>query len=348
LRELQEKNRTLIIKDLTTLFSLREDKLKKILGDLTTIYDGGYSKWTGTLGQIEYKVKFPILACITPEALRKHHNYMSQIGGRFLMFRMTPLSESEQEEGLGISWDEAQRVKNRAKMEKEIASHIEQLLTEPAELELESRETQDTINRLAQLLARGRGILIAERRETEGQQYSYEFVGTQVEEPWRVLNQLRLLGRGLALVHGRPRVSSHEVELLRRVVFSSLPPDRAQILSLFADYPRGLSVKECAARLSFGERRTNDILNALVRLHVVTAEKVNGNGKLVYKPQSRFADLIGRPTIPINHIFDLSTGSMVGATKTESLERNSPLTNSSYTPARVASLVPAFREEART
>ena len=135
LGELQNTNKALIIKDLTTLFSLREDKLKKILGDLTSIYDGSYSKWTGTIGQIKYEVKFPMLACITPEVLRKHHNYMSLIGGRFLMFRLTPLSEGEQGEGFGILWNEKQREKNIRKLQQDIASHIEQLLAEPEKLE---------------------------------------------------------------------------------------------------------------------------------------------------------------------------------------------------------------------
>src|SRR5262245_38436482 len=43
LRELD--GRCLLIKDLTTRFSLREDKVKKILGDLQSIYDGEYTKY---------------------------------------------------------------------------------------------------------------------------------------------------------------------------------------------------------------------------------------------------------------------------------------------------------------
>ena len=336
LGELEEKNKTLIIKDLTTLFSLRDDKLRKILGELTSIYDGSYSKWTGTIGQIKYEVKFPILACITPAVLRKHHNHMSQIGGRFLMFHLMPLSEKEQEDGFDMTWNEPQRRTHRAKVEREIMAHIEQLFTEPAELQRESILVKDTINRLAQLLARGRGTPITERAETG----TYEIVGTQVEEPWRVLNQLRSLSRALALVHGRLSVSDHELELLRRVVFSSIPPDRAQVLMLFSEYPGGMSVEQCAERMQFGERQTGNILNTLVKLNVLEKETVNRNGKLVYKPVPRFADLIYKPTTPINHIFDLSTGSIM----TGDLERNSPLTNSSNTPSQVGSFFPASVE----
>jgi hypothetical protein len=38
-----------IIKDLTTLFSMREEKVRQIFGDLQSICDGEYAKATGTL-----------------------------------------------------------------------------------------------------------------------------------------------------------------------------------------------------------------------------------------------------------------------------------------------------------
>ena len=45
----QLDGKCLIIKDLTTFFPMRDDKVTKILGDLQSIYDGEY-KATGTLG----------------------------------------------------------------------------------------------------------------------------------------------------------------------------------------------------------------------------------------------------------------------------------------------------------
>jgi bifunctional DNA primase/polymerase-like protein/primase-like protein len=65
----------LVIKDLTTLFSLRDDAVKKVLGDLQSIYDGEYAKATGTVGVIRHQSRFALVGCITPHALTKHHNY---------------------------------------------------------------------------------------------------------------------------------------------------------------------------------------------------------------------------------------------------------------------------------
>jgi hypothetical protein len=46
LPQLHEK--CLVVKDLTALFSMKHDLVRKILGDLQSIYDGEYSKAIGT------------------------------------------------------------------------------------------------------------------------------------------------------------------------------------------------------------------------------------------------------------------------------------------------------------
>jgi hypothetical protein len=95
----------LAIKDLTTLFSLRDDKVKKTLGELQTIYDGEFTKATGTVGVVSYTTRFTMLCCVTPAALEQHHTYMSRIGTRFLLFRVPTLSDHEREHGFDLSWE---------------------------------------------------------------------------------------------------------------------------------------------------------------------------------------------------------------------------------------------------
>ena len=102
----------LIVKDLTTLFSLREDRIKKILGDLQSIYDGEYAKATGTVGVKRYQSRFACVGCITPLALAKHHNYMSSIGSRFLYYHIPPLTAEERGGGFERSWTLAQHGRN--------------------------------------------------------------------------------------------------------------------------------------------------------------------------------------------------------------------------------------------
>jgi hypothetical protein len=86
------KAAALVIKDLTTLFSKKEDKVKEIIGDLVSIYDGEYTKWTGTVGQIRYEARFAIVACVTPTALEEHYRYMShsEAGSSSIEYRRSP------------------------------------------------------------------------------------------------------------------------------------------------------------------------------------------------------------------------------------------------------------------
>jgi len=73
----------LIIKDFTTTLSQREEAVRKILGDLTSIYDDSFVKHSPSRGTISYHSFFSILGCVTPQALNNHQRYVSQIGPRF-------------------------------------------------------------------------------------------------------------------------------------------------------------------------------------------------------------------------------------------------------------------------
>jgi hypothetical protein len=211
----------LVFKDLSPLFSKREDKVKEILGDLTAIYDGEYTKWTGTVAGLHYQPRFAVIACITPNALEKHSRYMSQIGGRFLFYRVPRLSKTQRKEGQDMLWhDDDDRARKAKELRTLVTEHIEEALATTIPIEV-SESHRNEINRLASLLAAGRAVIEYStpdngRREIED---------VQQEEPFRATNQLRTLARSLARIHGRQQVTDHDLELVRRVALSSMPGD---------------------------------------------------------------------------------------------------------------------------
>ncbi|MEK7855676.1 MAG: hypothetical protein AAB288_06275, partial [Acidobacteriota bacterium] len=91
----------LLVRDLTTLFSLNEESLKKILGDMTSIFDGEFEKFTATRGLVAYKALFPFVGCITPAILNRHHTYVHQLGSRFMFYRVPIASDEERRRGFG-------------------------------------------------------------------------------------------------------------------------------------------------------------------------------------------------------------------------------------------------------
>jgi hypothetical protein len=86
----QITNGYVILKDLTTLFSLRQDKINKILGDLQSVLDGDYSRISGAGSGVKWKGHICLIGCITPLALSEHQRYLSKIGSRFLLYDVPP------------------------------------------------------------------------------------------------------------------------------------------------------------------------------------------------------------------------------------------------------------------
>jgi hypothetical protein len=301
----------IIIKELGTVFGLRADKVKKFLGDLQAIYDREYHKATGTIGTIHGKAAFTLVACVTPATLRDHHEYMARIGPRFLMYRPPQLTEAEEDEGLDMLWDE-QGDKRKGLIDdlrKLTAEHLQECLSRSLQPRAEEGGQQQFINRLSKLVTCGRTVVQRQPVFDEDGKSRYEPEINQQERPFRVQHQLRNLARGLALAHGRTRITDHELELVRRVAISSFPSDRADVIALLPDHPAGLTVKACALEIRKSEDRASQLLDELVRIGLLTPVRGEVNGGApgrVFVPVTRFADLLVRPLVPLDHALDLA------------------------------------------
>jgi len=309
LKELDGK--CLFIKELSTVFSMRSEKVRKFLGDLQAIFDREYHKLTGTLGKVGGRAAFSIVACVTPSALAEHHEYMAKIGSRFLMYQVPQLTEEERQTGLEILWDVSETRKQKlGELRELVAAHVKDLLDSPPTLEPETREQREIINRLAELMAHGRTVLRGQQLvdpDTGEKKYEPEMV--QREEPFRVQQQLRTLARALARVHGRSRITDHELELERRVALGSLAADRARVLALFPDHPEGLTVETCAKGIGKGESRARQLLKELVLIGLLDEgcnDSKGGRPGTIYRPAPKFADLLTWPLKPLDHLLDLS------------------------------------------
>jgi hypothetical protein len=312
---LEELNgKCLVLKELSTVFSLHPQKVKKFLGDLLAIFDREYYKLTGTLGRVGGTSAFSMVACITPVALLEHHEYMSRIGPRFLAYRLPQLTDSERAEGLAILWDATKGGSRKAKLGslgKLVAEHIESLMAARPEFELERPDEQNFINRLGELVAHGRAVVRRERvydPETGREGYEYEPELAQREEPFRAQQQLRNLARALCWMHGRSRVGGHELELVRRVALGSLPAGRAEVLALLPAHPRGLTAKACSDGIGKSPGRARQLLDELAMVGLVMPTKIDPTGgrpEIMYAPVGRFADLLTQPMTSLDHLVDL-------------------------------------------
>ncbi len=239
LTEMQTKGaQCLVIKDLSPLFSQRDDKVRAVLGDLTSIYDGEFNKATGTLGRLQYKPRFGVVACVTPIVLEKHRHYMSQLGTRFLMYRVEALTNDEVNAGITRLRDEDDRRGKLRELTELVERHVSAILRVPPPKVVVPSEHQDCLDNLGKMLARGRALI---EWQQDRDSKSWQMGEVQQEEPFRAIEQVSNLAKALALVHGREVVETHDVELVRRVVLGSMLKRRADVLRLFASSPEGLT-----------------------------------------------------------------------------------------------------------
>lgn len=269
-------NKILLIRDLTTLFSLNEETVKKILGDLTSIFDGEFEKFTATRGLMRYKAAFPFVACITPAILSKHHNYVNQLGSRFLFYRIQRLTDNQRKQGFAIAWSKEDRKKNIELATSVVSSYCTQTVKKVESgfsPKVEDSEVQEWLNNAADFVARARGIAITkveEFKNDKGEDITYYSpVEVQVEEPWRAINQLRNLAISLAAVRNKDAVTMEECETLKEVVRSTAPPDRAIVLDALLTQPSGMSAKEVGEAIEKSTKTAQRQLKELEMLKLV-------------------------------------------------------------------------------
>jgi hypothetical protein len=311
----------LTIKDLNSLFGQHPDKVAKVLGDLTAIYDGEFAKWTGTRGSVSYAARFSLIGCVTPMTLARHHRYMNMIGARFLSYRVTELSPEEVDTGFDTIWNEAGQFKDELRqLASAYATQLHQKLLQ-GELSIPDfgDNTKATLNALAKFLAHARAAVRTQRAEVMtdvgNRTAVYNIVEVQREEPFRALLQLRSLATALALIHKRNEVTEHELELCRRVVLSSMPYDRSLILALFQNSNHltsegGLTRKAAAEGIGKARNQAVRLLTELEAIGVLRGEKTHDNIQNVdtwtyYPASGEFATILTHSVEQINHTENL-------------------------------------------
>jgi hypothetical protein len=282
LERMQENKRsTLIIRDLTTLFSQPERDVRALLGTWQSLYQGSYSRATGTMGLVEYKVPLLILAAITPQAVNDHHNYMAEIGARFLYYRVPELTPEQEERGFELLRDPKGRLSRREVLQKLVTEHLAAAAMVPFDGLTPEQEKQ--IEQLARLIARGRTIIHRTRLDNG----TRDVDSVQQEGPFRAYQQLVNLGRRLAAIHLRSRLDEPEMGVLRLVALSTMAPARATMLRLF-EARMSVSPTTAASLTGWSKQWTHDVLQDLVRTGLVVADQGS------YTPHPDYAPIIQR------------------------------------------------------
>jgi hypothetical protein len=289
----------LILKDLTTFFAMREERIKKLLGELQGVFDGSLVKESGAGEPIRWNGHVSLLGCVTPQSITTHQRYMSSIGQRFLFYTLPPQTEEEHEEGFAISRDREKRQANLTQLRQQVQALFKALtgLVQPPDDTNHFR----TFNTLATFLAKAQAASYREKDATG----TYELISMQAEEPYRVHQQLCTLAQSLALVHGRTSVTAHEIELVKRVVWSTIPTDRRIILQTLCGGER--CRQELLTLTGKSAGRAAQTLEELEHMKLIVGRdgpSTGGRPPILYTLPPSISDLLPLPLL--DHIDDLA------------------------------------------
>ncbi|MDA0376545.1 MAG: toprim domain-containing protein [bacterium] len=227
------RRKMFLVRDMATIFSLREDDLIRNMGILTRVLDGeGLSTDTGVHGRraLRGDYLFTMLAASTPIPLRVW-KAMGTLGQRLFFLSLHTKTKSE--------IDLVRQLQSKPYKEKEAQcrSATQDLLRTlwnqyPNGLDWDRESDPEhilaIISRCALLLARLRGqVLVYRERGDSNDELSYTI--PLIEKPDRINQCLYNFARGHALAMGRTQLTAEDIPIVLHITLDSAPNFRAPL-----------------------------------------------------------------------------------------------------------------------
>jgi hypothetical protein len=227
-------NKVLISKELAPIFRGRDDDLKENFSILISVLDGqGLTTDTGMRGQRGYvgKYIFNWIGATTPIPASTH-KLMSQLGTRIVFYELA-VSEPTMEQliayaergDIGQAEEDCRNVVNTFMLKFFTNNPVGSIETKDIHI---PNEHIRHIVRWSQFLVKARSEI---KYEAE---YGYDepIAAEEPEGVWKVINYLKELAIGHALIHGRREVNESDINLIAHVAISSVPIQLRSIIKL--------------------------------------------------------------------------------------------------------------------
>lgn len=258
----QADGKILIIKDLSPLLTEDYKELKSILGVLRSAYDGKFSKAFGNVGRIEIKCKFGLIAAVT-DAIDRHSVMDSELGQRFIGYRMPAISSREELAICDAILNNKESELNEVLQE---AAH-EMLDREPKEPNITKRQA-DTIKYTAKIIALARTSITRDK-------FTRDPRVSRPERMARLYSQLISLVKGVAMARGHKRVMGEDVVFVRHVAAHTLSLDMLRLLNMFLD-KRVLTAQRLHERFRWCPATCHRALEDLELIGITERETIAG------------------------------------------------------------------------
>jgi len=270
-------------KDFSTFSGLEDKDKRKLQSQMRDIFDGELSHRLGNNREISWKGKVSMIAATTPDDFKKAWGLQSELGDRFLVYRMEELNKKIA--ALAMI-DKVQ--KNMGKMGG-IRDRQKTLIWDLVEGEdlvkagLEFGNGKLPIGDLCMLLCKMRQSVTWDRM-------GRGIVDIGVEEmPGRIVNQAFQLARGSAMLSRRVKMNMEDLSITVRVLLDTMPEDRWKIVRMiYASEKVEKEVTDTGLVMSLknemAKGRIRILLDELEAIGVVEPTRVQANfGKRKYR-----------------------------------------------------------------
>ena len=238
---LRLNNKMVILKDFTSVLSMRSENQQEILAQLREAYDGQYSKTFGNGKEVNWNGQFGLMAACTP-VYDAHYAVIGSMGERFLIYRI----ERGDDEKTGLR---AQQIVGKEKqMRCEIRDAVHKFIKQFESLENIKVRKDEAINSmilsLASFCAYGRCPV---RRDHNG---DVTYLPIPEGTP-RLVKQFIQMAVALATVQGKNKIDMEVYEIIKKIARDLLPTHRLKILEYLWN--------EQALEILSENRKTGDI-----------------------------------------------------------------------------------------
>jgi len=215
-------DKLVVLKDFTSILSMRADSQREILGQLREIYDGAYDGGFGTgEPKVTWRGRIGLIGATTP-VYDSHHAVIGSMGERFILYRLT--NGNEQKAG-----ERAQEIVGReTEMRDEIRAAFHGFMDQVRDLIPKFKGGCDDVVKemlvsLAIFCAHGRCPVDRDWRTGEVRYLP------EPEGPPRLVKQLTQVATGLALVQGKEQIDIETFEVVKKIGKDLLPSHRLKI-----------------------------------------------------------------------------------------------------------------------
>lgn len=202
-------NKLLVLKEFSSVLSIRSEAQQEILAQLREIYDGDYKKTFGNGKVVEWKGHVGLIAACTP-AYDRHHAVIGSLGDRFLLFRhhnLNPIAMGRKAIKDQLGHETAMRNEFRDTF----ADFLSQFRPMKDFEFIENEKINEKLVYLSALCAHGRCAVERNRYDQ-----TIEYI-PEPEGPPRLAKQLKSLAVGIALAQGKKTIDNAVYQIIKKV-----------------------------------------------------------------------------------------------------------------------------------